>query len=157
MHGPAHPQRSKCGIVTMPHRKQRTLLKQVPRGKHRVCWSRAVRIQPSPMLDKETLMKYRERYSKKLGGPPPDFERPTDEQISALKARLDSGLPPYTEFSVFGPYGKRFAKQSKYAGQVWTGSGYVTRQIPGPANVERWCSCWRVFRSTMIMLRWGQH
>ena len=105
------------------------------------------------LLSAEKLQRLRDRYENKLGGPPPEFERPTDDQLSALKDRLDSGLSPYTEFSVFGPYGKRYAKQSRYAEKIWTGSGWVTRQCPGPADLQQWCRCWRVFRSSMFMLR----
>ena len=105
------------------------------------------------LLDKEVIQRLRDRYEDKLGGPPPEFERPADDQLSVLKDRLDSGLSPYTEFSVFGPYGKRYAKHSRYSVKIWTGTGWITRQCPGPAELQQWCRCWRVFRSSMFMLR----
>ena len=43
------------------------------------------------VLDKEVLQRLRDRYEDKLGGPPSEFERPTDDQLSALKDRLVLG------------------------------------------------------------------
>ena len=104
------------------------------------------------MLAKEELLNIRNRYFKKFQGQPPECERPTDEQLSALKDKLDKGHAPYTEFAVWGPYGKRIAKMSRYTEHVWNGVGYVARQIPGPSDLDRWLKCDRVFKTAMLML-----
>ena len=104
------------------------------------------------VLSKEDILKIRNVYFKAFKGQPPEVERPTDDQITALKLKLDNGEVPYVEFSVWGPYGRRIAKQSRYLEQVWTGHGYVQRQVPGPSDIDRWMKCWRVFKATMLML-----
>ena len=109
--------------------------------------------EPVEMLPEDDLLKMRYVYFKKMGGDPTEAERPTDAQLSALKSRLDSKMHPYTEFAVFGPYGERFAKQSKYTDHVWTGSSWTMKQVAGPSHLARWIKCWKVFRSSMIMCR----
>ena len=57
------------------------------------------------------------------------------------------------EFAIFGPFGKRVARQSKYTEEVWTGQGWVTRQVAGPSHLGRWLKCWEVFKAAMIMCK----
>ena len=105
------------------------------------------------MLPDDVLLQLRYVYFKRMGGDPAESARPTDAQLSALKHRLDNKQHPYTEFAVFGPYGERFAKQSKYTDQIWTGQGWVLKQVAGPSHLGRWLKCWQVFKSSMIMCK----
>ena len=66
---------------------------------------------------------------------------------------MASGRAPYTEFAVFGPYGRRYSKLRKFEAQVFVHGELTTRMLRGPASFEAWKACWRVFRSCMLMLR----
>jgi len=50
-------------------------------------------------------------YEKTRGAEPTEEIEPTVEQISAVKQVLDADLVPYADFSLFGPYGKRFLQK----------------------------------------------
>jgi hypothetical protein len=45
--------------------------------------------------------------------PAPDIE-PTAEQLDAVKQLVDSGVPPYVDFAIFGPHGRRLFKNLTY-------------------------------------------
>ena len=53
--------------------------------------------------------------------------RPSADQLSALVFKLDSGIAPYADFAVFGPYGRRQAKLMRSAAQVFGDGQLVTR------------------------------
>eukprot|EP00969_Alexandrium_andersonii_P166914 7376333-Alexandrium_andersonii.AAC.1 len=36
---------------------------------------------------------------------------PTPDQLSAVSLLIDSGAPPYVDFSLFGPHGRRLLKK----------------------------------------------
>ena len=63
------------------------------------------------------------------------------------------GHPPFADFAVFGPFGKRFTARRKFTAQTLVDGEWVTKQIRGPASFEAWQASWRVFRCAMIMLR----
>ena len=48
------------------------------------------------ILDAEYLLKLRFSYFKNMGGELPEFARPSDSQLSALKQKLDGVHAPYT-------------------------------------------------------------
>jgi hypothetical protein len=55
-----------------------------------------------------------EKYSVARGEPPaPDIE-PTAEQLGAVEQLVDSGAPPYADFALFGPHGRRLLKKLTY-------------------------------------------
>ena len=67
-------------------------------------------------------------------------EEPTLEQLSALyKKTIIGGQAPYTDFSVFTPFGKKAAKG-----------------LPRVASVEQWLGPYKVMRSAFIMLELAQ-
>ena len=94
----------------------------------------------------------REFHRAVTGGDPPEHERPSAEQLSALAHRINSGKAPYVDFAVFGPYGRRQAKLLKFTAQVFVHGELVTRQLRGPGAHQGWRASWGVFRSAMIML-----
>ena len=50
-------------------------------------------------------------YQTRCGGLPRDEIEPTPDQIGALRQVLDSGAPPYVDFSIWGPHMKRGLKK----------------------------------------------
>ena len=81
-------------------------------------------------------------------------EEATLEQLSALYKRMVlGGQVPYTDFSVFTPFGKKATKAARYKSFVMQQDGsYLARELPGPASVEQWLGSYKVMRSAFIML-----
>ena len=94
----------------------------------------------------------REEHVKVTGGPPAEDCRPTTEQLSALSVRVAGGRAPFTDFAIWGAFGRRTAKLLKYTAQVFVDGSLQTRLLKGPSSFESWRASWRVFRSAMIML-----
>jgi len=103
-------------------------------------------------LEPAAVAKMRDFHRAVTGGDPPDHERPSAEQLSALAHRLKSGKAPYVDFAVFGPYGRRQAKLLQFTAQVFVHGELVTRQLKGPGTYQGWRASWAVFRSAMVML-----
>ena len=98
------------------------------------------------------MAKMREFHRNVTGGDPPDHERPTAEQLSALSHRLGSGKAPFADFAVFGPYRRRQTKLLRFTAQVFAHGELVTRQLRGPGSFQGWRAGWGVFRAAMIMI-----
>ena len=76
------------------------------------------------------------KYEQERGGPPGVEVEPTAEQLSAIKQLTDAGAPPYVDFALFGPHGRRFLKKLTYVEtlfQVSSGT-WVRRELPGPST-----------------------
>lgn len=86
-----------------------------------------------------------------FGGEPPVHERPTDEQLCALLSVLASGLAPFVDFAVFGPFVAEEARMRKYSDQVFIEGRLQTRLIHGPSTHVSWRACWGVYKTAMIM------
>ena len=56
------------------------------------------------LLDPSAIRTLRTVYKDLLGTDVPSAAHPTDEQLSALDARLKSGRAPYVDFAIFGPF-----------------------------------------------------
>ena len=95
-----------------------------------------------------------EKFIKVTGGLPAPEEEPTREQLSALQRKVFVLLqPPYADFAVFTPYGKRFLKAMKYRTFLPTMEGnFISKEVPGPSTYSQWLSSFRVWRTAMIML-----
>ena len=105
------------------------------------------------LLPKEEVKAARQRYKNIMGGQPQDDPaRPTAEQLSVVAALLRIGVSLFLDFAIFGPYGKRLAKQRKFQDQVFINGRLETRMLSGPANFESWLACWSVFKSCMLAL-----
>ena len=79
--------------------------------------------------------------------PPKDTE-PTGEQINAVKHLLESNVPPYVDFSVYGPFAQRMQKRIKRS--PW--GAMVCGELQGPASIAVWLSCYHVLMTTLVML-----
>ena len=93
-------------------------------------------------------------YQTRCGGLPRDEIEPTPDQIGALRQVLDSGAPPYVDFSVWGPHMKRGLKKLQQSATLFDPgtSKWVQKSLRGPPSFDIWLKCWYVFKVAMIML-----
>ena len=108
----------------------------------------------------EVLECYR-RYNTKLGSgsaaappvtPHPD-EEPTVDQLSGIKALVDTGSPPYADFAIFGPHANRLKKKIAMAGYVMARDGtFHMTELKGPSNIAEWKDSFGIFKTCCIML-----
>ena len=85
--------------------------------------------------------------------PHPDHE-PTADQLSAVSQLLSSGAPPYVDFSLFGPHGRRLIRKLMFTAftySVQTGE-WQRQELPGPPNFESWWKSWLVYKTTLLLL-----
>ena len=93
------------------------------------------------------------RYEEVRGGEPAEDVEPTVEQISALSQLFSSDLPPYADFSLWGPYGKRMVGKLQY--QAWNfqpDGTWHRKELPGPPTFDHWWLSYRVLRTTTLLL-----
>ena len=107
---------------------------------------------PFLQLPADSVAKMREFHRNVTGGDPPDHERPSAEQLSALAHRINSGKAPFADFAVFGPHGRRQTKLLRFTAQVFVHGELVTRQLRGPGSFQGWRASWGVYRAAMIMI-----
>ncbi len=99
-----------------------------------------------------------ERYSLARGEPPaPDIE-PTGEQLGVVKQLVDSGAPPYVDFALFGPHGRRLLKKLTYTESCFNPStgDWSNRELPGPADIAGWMRSRAVFECTLLLFGLGK-
>ena len=109
-------------------------------------------ISARPKLSKDSLAEARKRYVKQFRRGPDPEERPSNDQLSALRTKICTGEPPCVDFAIFGPHGKRLQKAKRQKAMIWCDGHFVTRNLEGPVSVDDWVRSWRVFRTAMIML-----
>ena len=102
-------------------------------------------------LPASKITKLREEHVRITGGPPAFTARPSADQLSALVARLLSS-PPFADFAIWGPFGRRTAKMLKFTTQVFVDGSLQTRMLRGPSSFESWRHCWLVFKAAMLMV-----
>ena len=84
---------------------------------------------------------------------PPTGEEPTEEQLSAISFLLKSGLNPYADFGIFGPYGHRIMKKVRLLGSRMNAQQQWQRiELYGPANYSMWVSSWNIYMNSLLML-----
>ena len=94
-----------------------------------------------------------QQYVATVGGWPPEEEDPTIEQLSALQKRITTQeTAPYVDFAIYVPFGHRALKASKFRTYVLTSTGYATKELPSPATYNQWRICYRLLRTSLIML-----
>jgi hypothetical protein len=104
------------------------------------------------VLHKDAVSILRKNYQRLMGTKPGESKRPSNEQLSALKARLDSNQAPYADFGVFGPFGRLSAKLRKYEIKTLVGDRLISKLVSGPSDYHAWLGSWEVFKTSMIML-----
>ena len=84
--------------------------------------------------------------------PHPDQE-PSIEQLSGLKALLDSTATPYADFAIFQPHAARIMKKIRFHGLVLNKAGALApAELFGPPDIDSWRSCYDVWANAMVML-----
>jgi len=84
--------------------------------------------------------------------PHPDQE-PSIEQLSGLKALLDTSQCPYADFAIFQPHAARIMKKIRFQGLILNKAGALAQaEIYGPPNLDSWRACYEVWANAMIML-----
>ena len=105
------------------------------------------------VLPENMRARWLQQYIDTMGGPPEEECEPTGEQVSALFRKVyELQGPPYCDFGIFVPYGRKQLRASKFRAHILTSNGYVMKEIPGPANYAMWRASYRVFKTSMIML-----
>ena len=104
--------------------------------------------------DAVLLNEWAQRYIAVMGAPPQEEEEPTDAQLAALHHRVKvQNQPPYVDFSVWLPFGRRVLKNQKFRAFMPVGDGsFVMKELPGPQNLQQWLVSWRVFKAACISL-----
>ncbi|CAL1133522.1 unnamed protein product [Cladocopium goreaui] len=117
------------------------------------------KVKLSQVLDQvdetETPLLGRADMDQAFANHPNHESEPTPEQIASMYQRVvQLGEPPYADFSILTPYGKRAQKQMK--ARAWTiqqDGTFRALEVPGPPTYKAWAACWRVFRSLLFMLK----
>ena len=87
------------------------------------------------------------------GAEPSDDIEPTSEQISALHQILAADLPPYVDFGLFGPHGRRMLSKLTYVEYTHLPNGAWQRNtLPGPSTFDLWWASYRVLRCALLLL-----
>ena len=99
-----------------------------------------------PMLNEEMWSSLRKRCITTSWSEPLASVDASDAQFTALYFVVASGLPPYTDFAVWGPRGARHDKRMRFAQHFMDTSGkWRAVEQGGPANLEVWRACWETF------------
>ena len=108
-------------------------------------------------MAKDELREARLVYKQACSRHPADEDRPTDDQISALRARLNSGVAPAVDFAIYGPHGRRLMKDRKFKAQVrktfqhifqsWKDGGPASCVITNSPPIHTWALNLRSFMS----------
>ena len=105
--------------------------------------------------DAVMLNEWAQRCIAVMGAPPQEEEEePTDAQLAALHHRVRvQKQPPYVDFSVWLPFGRRVLKNQKFRAFLPIGDGsFVMKEVPGPQNLQQWLVSWRVFKVACVSL-----
>jgi hypothetical protein len=87
-------------------------------------------------LDPPTVAAMFERYKTTRGDYPLDEHKPTPDQLAAVQQLIRADVPPYVDFSIFGPHGKRMTKKIHLVAHVYDpSSGAYQRHC---ASVKRY-------------------
>lgn len=79
---------------------------------------------------------------------------PTSDQIAAVYKLINADVPPYVDFSIFGPHGRRMQAKLQLIAHVHDPDGSWRRiDLPGPPNFDSWWRSWQVYQCTLILLR----
>ena len=94
-----------------------------------------------------------EDYESTRGGEPHKDVEPTSDQIAAVKQLIGEDVPPYVDFAIFGPYGRRILRKITFvAWAMASGGEWVKREIPGPPDFGTWWKSWRLLKTTFLLL-----
>ena len=105
-----------------------------------------------PMLPEEKLKDLRAACEVKFGDAPTENSEVTDAQLIVPKYLVDPGLPPYADFSVWGPFGARQERRMKFKARLLDNHGHwIQVEILGPCSIEAWQNSFKVYSVAAIM------
>jgi hypothetical protein len=81
-----------------------------------------------------------EDYRIRYGDLPAVNEEPTTEQLGAIRQLLDGGQPPYVDFAIFGPHGRRTLRKLTHASMQYNAvdGSWKRRELDGPSSFQQW-------------------
>ena len=105
-------------------------------------------------LSLKELEDCRAHYRAVVGADPPKDQTPSDNQLSALCRKLEMGLVPFADFSVWKMYGNRSERELKFRVQMReVGGGLRPVEVSGPSSFEAWEQSWLVYKAACIALK----
>ena len=89
-----------------------------------------------------------------MGSDPLKEHEPSPEPITALRNRIvNQAEPPYANFSVLTPFGRRAQRTMKAKGfMLQEDRSWKQLEVPGPPNFESWDACWEIYKTALLML-----
>ena len=106
-------------------------------------------------LDQTSVRRMFEEYEALHGAVPRDEAEPTLEQLSAIHQLVSAKAPPYVDFALFGPFGRRALRKLTFVENVFlpdTG-GFKKVELPGPPDLEAWLRSWQVYETSLLLLK----
>ena len=105
------------------------------------------------LLPQTEIRKLFASYKKARGREPaPDIE-PTIEQISGISQVVRSDMPPYVDFAIWGPNGRRMLQKLTYLAWTFHPDGtWHRRELPGPPSFDHWWASFRVLRTAFLLM-----
>ena len=97
---------------------------------------------------------YHENYEAVFGPgeKPRPHQAPSMIQLAAVEHLLESGVVPYVDFNVWGPFHHRIMRKLKVVGQVLSPDGTLTQvEIPGPPSFRHWLASFKLMLNAFIM------
>ena len=105
----------------------------------------------APVLSPEAVKAFYVAYKLIFKRLPPPAKECTVDQLSAVLFRLKSGVPPYADFSVFGPYGSRLNRRLKMKGLQLRSDGELhTVEIFGPPGIHEWMKSFELLTTALV-------
>ncbi len=106
------------------------------------------------VLTKPHLEKLFAAYREARGEFPAEEIEPTEEQISAVHQLINNGSPPYVDFSIFGPYGRRLIRKLTFISYHYNApeGTWKRLELPGPPDFDSWWKSWLVLKCTFLLL-----
>ena len=92
------------------------------------------------------------RHEQLTGVRPRPEREPSADQLGALRSRLAAGEAPGVDFSIWGPFDRRHARDRRTLAQVWVDGALQPRALAGPSSFDVWESAWAVFSTAMLCL-----
>ena len=93
-------------------------------------------------------------YHRIMGADPAKDCEPTADQISAINTLLKQGHPPFADFAIFTPHGRRMQRKLKFKSmQIQPDGKYLPVELPGPSCYDDWWACFKVLRVVLLLLK----
>ena len=106
------------------------------------------------LLSPDMIAEMYEAWRLVFGRRPAIHQEVAGDQLSALRALIMSGLPPYVDMALWGTAEYREANNPKLAGMKPRGDGtWGVELLDRPGNIQVYAQCHAVYRTAAWMLR----